>query len=224
MSTIIFLSADLDEKKIKFDLKEKMKDVCKRYADEINVNIKHLVFYSNGKKLHKKMTVSEFNKTNLEKELYVVLMDEDINSESEEEKAKSKNLKKEILDYIKNPETKITYEKSKELITQYGFDCSKRIEKEKKEHPENFIEIEDAIKNKDKNDKLYAIGQLGKALENMGIKVSIDKREGKNNDDDIIIVNQFISSGILQDKRYEIHIDENDINKKYAIINNDNGE
>ena len=44
----------------KFDLKEKMKDACKKYADEIKKNIKHLVFYSNGKKLHKKMTVSEF--------------------------------------------------------------------------------------------------------------------------------------------------------------------
>ena len=67
MSTITFLSADLDEKEIKFDLKQKMKDVCKRYADEIKKNIKHLVFYSNGKKLHKKMTVSEFIETNREK-------------------------------------------------------------------------------------------------------------------------------------------------------------
>ena len=67
MATITFLSAELDEKKIKFDLKQKMKDVCKIYADEIKKNIKHLVFYSNGKKLHKKMTVSEFNQTNPEK-------------------------------------------------------------------------------------------------------------------------------------------------------------
>jgi len=54
MSTITFLSTDIDEKEIKCDLKQKMKDVCKKYADEINMNIKHLVFYSNGQKLHKK--------------------------------------------------------------------------------------------------------------------------------------------------------------------------
>ena len=73
MSTITFLSADIDEKEIKFDLEQNMKDVCKIYADEINQNIKHLVFFSNGKKLNKKMTVSEFIKTDPEKEIYVVL-------------------------------------------------------------------------------------------------------------------------------------------------------
>ena len=154
MATIAFISADIDEKEIKFDLNQKMKDVCNKYADEIKTNIKHLVFYSNGKKLHKRMTVSEFNKTNPEKELYVVLMDEDINSESEEEKANSTKLKKEILDSIKDTSKEITYEKTQELITQYGFDCKKRIEKEKKEHPENSIETEDAINIKEKNNKL----------------------------------------------------------------------
>ena len=223
MSTITFLSADLDEKEIKFDLKEKMKDACKKYADEIKKNIKHLVFYSNGKKLHKKMTVSEFIKTNPEKELYVVLMDENMNSESEEEQAKSKKLKDELLQYIKNTDKVITYNQIKELTTQYGVNCRKRIEKEKKEHPEYFIEIEEAIKNKDKDEKLYVIGQLGKSLKNMGIEVAIDKREGKNIDESLII-NQIISSGILQESKFEIHFKENDINKKYAIIDNEDGE
>jgi len=223
MSTITFLSADLDEKEIKFDLKEKMKDACKKYADEIKKNIKHLVFYSNGKKLHKKMTVSEFIQTNPEKELYVVLMDEKINSESEEEQAKSKKLKDEFLQCIKNKDKVITYNQIKELATQYGVDCKKRIEKEKKEHPEYFIEIQEAIKNKDTNEKLYVIGQLGKSLKEMGIEVAIDKREGKNIDESLII-NHIISSGILQESKFEIHFKENDINKKFAIINNEDGE
>jgi len=211
MSTITFLSADLDEKEIKFDLELKMKDACKKYADEIKKNIKHLVFYSNGKKLHKKMTVSEFIQTNPEKELYVVLMDEKINSESEEEQAKSKKLKDEFLQCIKNKDKVITYNQIKELATQYGVDCKKRIEKEKKEHPEYFIEIEEAIKNKDTNEKLYVIGQLGKSLKEMGIEVAIDKREGKNIDESLII-NHIISSGILQESKFEIHFKENDIN------------
>jgi len=200
-----------------------MKDVCKRYAKEVKKNIKQLVFFSDGQKLIKKMSVNEFNKYNPEKELFVILMDRNINSESEEEKANSEELKEEIIDSIKNNKKEITYEKSKELITQYGFDCKKRIEKEKKEHPENFIEIKDALENKDKDEKLYVLGQLGKSLENMGIEVAIDKREGKNKNDSLII-NQIISSGMLQEKKYEIHLEENDINKKYAIINNENGE
>ena len=146
-------------------------------------------------------------------------MDEIINSESEEEQAKSKKLKEEIYDCIIRPKKEITYEKSKELIAQYGIECRKRIEKEKEEHPEYFIEIEDAIKNKDKNNKLYAIGQLGKSLENMGIEVAIDKREGENKEDSLII-NQFISSGILKKNKYELHIEEDNLDKQYKIINN----
>ena len=209
MSTITFLSADIDEKEIKFDLEQNMKDVCKIYADEINQNIKHLVFFSNGKKLNKKMTVSEFIKTNPEKEIYVVLMDEYIYSESDEELAKKSNIQKEILNSIIDNKTIITYEKNQELTIQYGFDCKKRIEKEKKEHPENFIDVEDAINNKDNNNKLYILGQLGKSLENIGIEISIDKRDIKN--DDSIITNQIISSGMIQESKYEIHIEENDI-------------
>jgi len=223
MSTITFLSADLDEKEIKVDEQEKMKDVCKRYADEINKNIKNLVFYSNGKKLHKKMTVSEFINTNSERELYVVLMDEDIYSESEEEISKSKKLKEKIVDCFIRPKKEMKYDESLELIAQYGSYCKKRIEKEKKEHPENFIEIEDAINNKENNNKLLVLGKLGKSLESMGIEVAIDRREGENKEDSLI-VNQIISSGIMEEIKYEIHYKENDINKKYAVINDEEGE
>ena len=232
MATITFLSTDIETKKIEFGLDEKMKDVCKKYAQEINKNIKQLVFYSNGKKLIKKMTVSEFNKSNPKNELFVVKMNENVDSESEEEKkekekekANSKKLKEEIIDSIKNDKKEITYEKTQELIVQYGFDSKKRIEEEKKEHPENFIEIEEAIKKKDEDEKLYVLGQLGKSLKEMGIEVAIDKTEGKNIDDSLI-VNQFISSGILEERKYEIHYkdDDIDVNEKYEIISNRNGK
>jgi len=246
MATITFLSTDIETKRIEFGLEEKMKDVCKKYAEEINKDIKKIVFYSNGKKLNKKMTVSEFNKSNQKKELFVVIMEVNVDSDSEDEKAKKLEeekaiklkeekaiklkeekaikLKKEILDSIKDPKKEITYEEAQEQIVQYGYDLQKKIEKEKKEHPENFIEIEEALKKKDTDKKLYVLGKLGKSLENMGIEVAIDKREGKNKEDSLI-VNQFISSGILKEKKYEIHYeDDYDINKKYAIINNENGE
>ena len=224
MTTITFLSTDIETKKIEFGSDEKMKDVCQKYAQEIKINIKQLVFYSNGKKLIKKMSVSEFNKSNPKNEIFVVKMDENIDSESEEEKENSKKLKEEIINSIKNDNKEITYEEAQELILQYGFDSQKRIEKEKKEHPENFIEIEEAIKIKEKDEKLYILGQLGKSLKEKGIEVAIDKAEGKNNDDSII-VNQIISSGILEERKYEIHFEDDiDVNKKYEIINNENGE
>ena len=224
MSTITFLSTEIDTKEIKCKSNEKMKDVCKRYAKEINKNYKQLVFFSEGEKLNKKLNVNEFINLNPEKEIFVVLMDKNINSDSDEEKANSKKIKKEIIESIKNPDKKITYEKTQELIVQYGFDLQKRIEKEKEEHPENFIKIEEAIKKKDTNKKLYVLGQLGKSLENMGIEVAIDKTEGKN-DDDSLIINQIISSGMVKGRKYEIHYEDDvDIKKKYEIINNENGE
>jgi len=230
MATITFLSIDIETKRIEFGLEERMKDVCKKYAEEIKKDIKKIVFYSNGKKLNKKMTVSEFNKSNQKSELFVVIMDVNVDSDSEEEKAKKLEeekaikLKEEILDSIKNPKKEITYEEAQEQIVQYGYDSQKRIEKEKKEHPENFIEIEEAIKKKDTNEKLYVLGKLGELLKSMGIEVAIDKREGKNIEESLI-VNQIISSGILQECKYEIHFEDGyDINKKYKIIYNENGE
>ena len=163
MATITFLSTDIETKNIKFGLEEKMKDVCEKYAQEIKKNVKQLIFYSNGKKLNKTMTVSEFKNSNPKNQLYVVLMDENVDSEEEKEKEEkekeekekeerekenSKKLKEEIIDSITNTNKEITYEETQELIVKYGFDCQKRIEKEKKEHPENFIEIEEAIKKK----------------------------------------------------------------------------
>ena len=217
MATITFLSVDIGTKRIEFGLDEKMKDVCEKYAQEINKNIKQLVFYSNSKKLYKKMTVSEFTKSNPKNELFVIIMDENVDSESEEEKANSTNLKEEFIDSIKNDNKEITYEETQELIVQYGFDSQKRIEKEKKEHPENFIEIEEAIKKKDEDEKLYVLGQLAKLLKNKGIEVAIDKTESKNNDDSLI-VNQIISSGILEESKYEIHFEDDiDINYTYFI-------
>ena len=57
---------------------------------------------------NKKISVNEFIKSNPEKELFVVLMDENVDSESEEEekkekeKANSKKLKEEIIESITN--------------------------------------------------------------------------------------------------------------------------
>jgi len=99
-TTITFLSAEIETKTIECNLNEKMKDVCNRYAKEVKKNIRKLVFFSDGEKLNKKISVNEFNKSNQEKELFVVLMDENVNSDSEEEKANSKELKEEIIDSI----------------------------------------------------------------------------------------------------------------------------
>ena len=59
---ITFLSTEIDTKIIKCNLNEKMKDVCNRYTKEVNKNIKRLIFFSDGQKLIKKLSVNEFFK------------------------------------------------------------------------------------------------------------------------------------------------------------------
>ena len=55
----------------------------------------------------------------------------------------------------------------------------------------------------------------------MGIEVAIDKRENIDNDE-YIINNHFISSGLIRKNKYEIHINEKDEMKKYRILNDIN--
>ena len=51
-------------------------------------------------------------------------MDINIESDSDEEKA-SIDLKKKIIDEIKNPNTNPTYDEMQELVVQYGYDTEK---------------------------------------------------------------------------------------------------
>jgi hypothetical protein len=146
-------------------------------------------------------------------------MDINIESDSDEEKA-SIDLKKKIIDEIKNSNANPTYDEMQELVVQYGYDTEKKIEEEVKKNPENFINTDEALKQQNSNEKIFVLGKLGKSLENMGIKVVIDKRENLKNDD-YIINNQIISSGILKQSKYEIKIEENDKKKQYEILNNE---
>ena len=124
------------------------------------------------------------------------------------------NIIKEIINPNKNP----TYDKFQEYVVEYGYNTEKKIEQEVKQNPENFIEVKEAVKKKNTNEKLFILGKLGESLQNMGIKVVIDKRENLKNDE-YIINNQFISSGLIKKNKYVIHIQENDINKINLILN-----
>ena len=71
MSTITFQSKDIDTKIIKCKLEDKIEDVCRRYAKEINKAIDRLEFFLNDKELNKSMTVKEFNRSNPQKKIFV---------------------------------------------------------------------------------------------------------------------------------------------------------
>ena len=88
-------------------------------------------------------------------------MDINIESDSDEEKA-SIDLKKKIIDEIKNPNANPTYDEMQELVVQYGYDTEKKIEEEVKKNPENFINTDEALKQQNSNEKIFVLGKLGK--------------------------------------------------------------
>ena len=222
MTELYFMtSTGDDERTISCDYNDTLKTVFKKYAKEIYKDFKQLIFFYDGERLNKKLTVKQY-KTKMQKPnedyILVKIMDIAIESDSDDEK-ESTSLRQTIIDEIKDINKTPTYEKVQELIVQYGYDMEKKIEKEIKKNPQNFIGVQEAVKKENSNEKLFILGKLGESLENMGIKVVIDKREDSN-DDEYIINNQFISSGIIKKNKYEIHIEENDNEKKYQILNN----
>ena len=117
-------------------------------------------------------------------------------------------LKTEIVEEIKSPKDNPTFDKAQEQIVQFGFLIEKEIEEELKKNPENFLDIKDALKQKDTNNQMYALGKLGESLEKIGIKVAIDKRNSKDKEN--IINNQFLSSGLINQSKYEVHLKEDE--------------
>ena len=76
---------------------------------------------------------------------------------------------------------------------------------------------------KNSNERIFVLGKLGESLESMGINVVIDKRDITNSEE-YIINNQFISSGIIKNYKYEFSINENDQMKIYRILNDENAK
>ena len=217
-----FMTTTGEELTLQCSFDEKMKEIFKKYAEKICKNHRQLIFFFNGSKIDKKLTVKEFlkNQSKTDDFILVKIMDSNIENDSDDEK--SKVLKNEILEEFKNPDKNFTYEQMQELVVQYGYETEKIIEEEMKKNPKNFIDIEDAIKQKDSDERFFVLGKLGESLKDMGIKVVIDKRDIKS--DDSIINNQFISSGIIKKNKYEVHIEEKDSKKIYEILNNENAQ
>ena len=215
MTEITFLTTKAEQEIIKCKLTERMAEVLHNYAKKVGKNYKQLMFFSNGLKVNKGFTVDEFIKNSPEKNIIILVKVMDLNFESQEEK-EIKELKNKILELIKNPDNNVDFDEMQELIVKYGYEIEKMIEEELLDHPENFIDLKEALSNKD--EKVVALGILGESLETLGIRIVIDISDN-NKTDDYIITNQIISSNMLNKNKYEINVEEIDQNKTYLIIN-----
>ena len=91
----------------------------------------------------------------------------------------------------------------------YGNIMKEQIKEEKEKNPENFIEINDALNLENEDKELFALGLLAHNLEQDGTEVAIEK-QGVQGEDELnhnTTCLQFISNGMTQRKRYDLHFD-----------------
>ena len=88
----------------------------------------------------------------------------------------------------------------------YGNITKKEIKEEKEKNPEKFIDIPEALKLEKTNQGLFALGLLSQNLEAMGIETVIEKNDNIEDEEDESTTSlQFISNGLHQKKKYNLH-------------------
>ena len=135
--------------------------------------------------------------------------DEDVNDEKDDD-GKIERMKRKILENQKNLRQLKKYsENSKnkqindilENMCIYGYIAKKEIKKEKKEHPERFIETSQALKFESKDENLFALGLISQNLENLGIETAIEAYESLDTQEEDLTNLQFIFNGMIDKKK-----------------------
>ena len=147
--------------------------------------------------------------------------------EEEERKKKKEEILKRQKEYRKAQFTTINYKKPEEEkkvledMCVLGSIMKEEIFEEKKNNPEKFITIEEATKEENKNNQTFCLGVLAQSLENMGITTAIEKdssnsEEAQNSANTVL---QFITNGMIEKKKYDLHFDLGDERNKELLYN-----
>ena len=113
-----------------------------------------------------------------------------------------------IINYEINEKTPVINQVLEDMCI-YGNIMKEQIKEEKKNNPKNFIEINDALNLENEDNELFVLGLLANNLEQNGIEVAIEKQgiQGEEELDDDTTCLQFITNGMTQRKRYDLHFD-----------------
>ena len=196
---------------------------CKEQNIETNLqkNPKKITIFENNEiqdleKSKKEALKRQKDKRNekLEKSRQKIVKKQKDNRNEKLEIMKKKILKRQKYNrYVKveNPNEKEKNEKlNKELedMCNLGNIMKNQIKIEKIRNPEKFIEINEALNLEKKDQGLFALGLLGNILEQNGTDVIIEKEENYKNELDAgTTVLQFISNGLAQKTKYDLHFD-----------------
>ena len=163
----------------------------------------------------------EENKNNIELEEIIIKEEEKLN---EMKKKIVKNQKKiRETKYSENMTEKKKNKKINEVLEDmciYGTITKKEIKKEKKEHPEKFIETSKALNMENQDQELFALGLISQNLENLGIETAIEKNSNPNDQDDDITSLQFFTNGLVSKKKYDLHFEFGE-ERNEELLNNE---
>ena len=185
------------------------------------------------KSLHKKNS-EIYMKIKKEEEEKKRKEEEKKRKEEEEKKRKEEEMKKQKkeilerqLEYRKAQYSKINQRKTEKVeevledMCILGSIMKEEIIEEKKKNPEKFISIEEAVKEENKDKNTFCLGVLAQSLEDMGITTAIEKPSSNDTEsqDTANTVLQFITNGMLEKKKYDMHFDLGD-ERNNELLNN----
>ena len=132
----------------------------------------------------------ELKKTMLENQKKLREENESKNKNSSSEKEKNKKVNEVLED-----------------MCIYGIITKKEIQEEKIKNPNKFISTSKALKLENQDQGLFALGLLSNNLEKLGIETVIEKDENKEEEDAAATCLQFLTNGMCQKKKYNLHFE-----------------
>ena len=179
------------------------------------------------KSLHKKYNEILSIKTNKAEEEKKKAEEEKKKREEEMKKQKKLILERQK-EYRKAQYQNIINSKKPEKVEEVledmcilGSIMKEEIIEEKKSNPEKFISIEEATKEENKSEGTFCLGVLAQNLESMGITTAIEKNSSQDDDsqNSANTVLQFITNGMIEKKKYDMHFDLGD-ERNSELLNN----
>ena len=217
---------ELEEKSLYYKLKRREKNELKALHRKNN----SIINEANKKLEEEKKKKEEELKKKKEEELKKKIEEEEKEKKKKEEEMKKQ--KEEIMsrqkEYRKAKFNTIIQkkpEKVEEVLEDMcilGSIMKEEIIEEKKNNPEKFITIEEATKEENSKDsQTFCLGVLAQSLENMGITTAIEKNSSNNEEsqNSANTVLQFITNGMIEKKKYDLHFDLGD-ERNNELLNN----
>ena len=172
--------------------------------------------------LRKKKEEEELKKKKEEEELKKKKEEEKLNEMKRKMLEKQKKLreKKENTDIMTEEQKNKKINEVLEDMCIYGAITKKEIKEEKEKHPEKFVETSEALNMENQDEGLFALGLLSQNLENLGIETAIEKNANSNEQDNDFIGLQFITNGMTNKKKYDLHFELGE-ERNEELLNNE---